>query len=196
MSVNLQKGQRIDLKKNDGASLSRVIVGLGWDAAKKGFLIKRPTANIDCDASALLLDANGKLAGVPDIVYYGALSHSSGSVIHQGDNLTGDGDGDDEQICVDLSRVPEKYSKILFVVNIYDCAERGQDFGMIQNAFIRIVDADTNTELCKYNLTENYAGLTAMVFGELYRHNGAWKFNAIGDGTKDTSLKTLSAKYR
>lgn len=194
MSVNLQKGQRVDLRKSDGGTLKRVIVGLGWDAVKQG-LFKR-AADIDCDASAFLCDANGKLAGVPDIVYYSALTHSSGSVVHQGDNLTGAGDGDDEQVCVDLGAVPAKYGKIVFVVNIYDCTVRKQHFGLIQNAYIRIVDADNGTELCKYNLSDDYTGKTAMIFGELYRHNGDWKFNAIGEGTTDDSLKTLSQKYR
>lgn len=112
-----------------------------------------------------------------------------------GDNLTGAGDGDDEQIIVDLARVPQEYDKIVLVVNIYDCVKRRQHFGMIQNAFIRLVDASNNTEMCKYNLTENYSGMTAVIFGEVYRHNGEWKFNAIGQGTNDPGLGQLANRY-
>lgn len=109
--------------------------------------------------------------------------------------LTGDGDGDDEQILIELSRVPQEYDKIVIVVNIYSAVQRKQHFGMIRNAFIRIVDGSTNKEMCKYDLTENYSGMTAMIFGEIYRHNGEWKFGAIGQGTKDTSIGDLCRRY-
>ena len=112
-----------------------------------------------------------------------------------GDNLTGEGDGDDEQILIELSRVPQEYDKIVIVVNIYSAVQRKQHFGMIRNAFIRIVDGSTNKEMCKYDLTENYSGMTAMIFGEIYRHNGEWKFGAIGQGTKDTSIGDLCRRY-
>ena len=130
-----------------------------------------------------------------DVVYFGNLTHKSGTVRHMGDNLTGDGDGDDEQILIELSRVPQEYDKIVIVVNIYSAVQRKQHFGMIRNAFIRIVDGSTNKEMCKYDLTENYSGMTAMIFGEIYRHNGEWKFGAIGQGTKDTSIGDLCRRY-
>ena len=129
------------------------------------------------------------------MVYFGNLKHKSGTVNHMGDNLTGAGDGDDEQIVIDLSKVPEQYDKIEIVVNIYQAVQRKQHFGMIENAFIRLVDARNNNEICKYNLTENYSGMTAMIFGEVYRHNGEWKFNAIGNGTTDPGLTELCRRY-
>lgn len=194
MSVSLQKGQKVSLTK-DNAGLSKVIIGLGWDEVKqkRGFFAPKP-APIDCDASALLL-RDGKLMQKEDIVYFGNLSHMSGTVQHMGDNLTGAGEGDDEQIIVELSRVPEEYDRIVVVVNIYDCVKRKQHFGLIENAFIRIVDARNNTELLKYNLTEEYSGMTAVIFGEVYRHNGEWKFNAIGQGTNDPGLGQLANRY-
>lgn len=195
MSISLQKGQKVSLSK-ESAGLSKVIVGLGWDEAvqkKKGFFAPKPQA-IDCDASALLL-RNGKLMAKEDIVYFGNLQHMTGTVQHMGDNLTGAGEGDDEQIIIDLARVPEEYDRIVVVVNIYDCVKREQHFGMIQNAFIRIVDAGNNSELCRYNLSEDYSGMTALIFGEVYRHNGEWKFNAIGQGTNDPGLGQLANHY-
>ncbi len=195
MSVSLQKGQKVNLSK-DHAGLSRVIVGLGWDEVKRsaGLFAPKPQP-IDCDASAILL-RNGKLmGGTADIVYFGNLRHNSGSVIHQGDNLTGAGDGDDEQIVVDLSGVPADVDKIVFVVNIYQAIQRRQHFGLIQNAFIRLVDGRNNSEMCKYSLTDNYSNCTALIFGELYKHNGEWKFNAMGQGTQDPGLADLAKRY-
>ncbi|MBR1691397.1 MAG: TerD family protein [Lachnospiraceae bacterium] len=194
MSISLQKGQKVSLSK-EHAGLAKVVVGLGWDEVKqsRGFFAPKPQA-IDCDASAILL-RNGKLTHKDDIVYYGNLRHVSGTVQHMGDNLTGAGDGDDEQIVIDLSRVPQEYDKIVIVVNIYQAVQRRQHFGMIQNAFIRLVDDRNNTEMCKYNLTENYSGMTSMIFGEIYRHNGEWKFNAIGQGTNDPGLGELTRRY-
>ena len=112
-----------------------------------------------------------------------------------GDNLTGAGEGDDEQIVVDLARIPAEYDKVVLVVNIYQAVQRKQHFGLIENAFIRLVDARNNNEMCKYDLTENYSGMTAMIFGEVYRHNGEWKFNAIGQGTNDPGLGELANRY-
>ena len=199
MSINLQKGQKIDLTKG-GGGLSRIMVGLGWDEAQPapqqsggffGLFKSQPqTQDIDCDASAILLNANGKLYGTEAndcVVYFGNLTHSSGAIVHQGDNLTGAGDGDDEQIMVDLTRVPQDVFKIVFVVNIYDANVRGQHFGMIQNAFIRLVNLSNNSEICRFNLSENYYGMTGMVVGEIYRYNGEWKFNAIGLPVQDAS---------
>lgn len=199
MSISLKKGQKVSLTK-ESAGLSNVLVGLGWDAveSKKGFpasLFGTQTADIDCDATAILLN-DGKFCDKNDVVYFGNLEHKSGTVRHMGDNLTGDGEGDDEQILIDLSKVPAEYDRIVIVVNIYDCIKRKQEFGMIKNAFIRIVDGKTNREMCKYDLSEDYSGMTAMIFGEIYRHNGEWKFNAIGQGTKDTSISELCRHYR
>ena len=199
MSISLKKGQKVSLTK-ESAGLSNVLVGLGWDAAeseKKGFfasLLGSGSADIDCDATAILLKG-GKFCDKSDVVYFGNLQHKSGTVRHMGDNLTGDGDGDDEQILIELSKVPAEYDRIVIVVNIYDCIKRKQEFGMIKNAFIRIVDGKTNRELCKYNLSENYSGMTAMIFGEIYRHTGEWKFNAIGQGTTDTNIGELCRHY-
>lgn len=196
MSISLQKGQKVSLSK-DNAGLSNVLIGLGWDEAQRGkggFFSRKPQP-IDCDASAFLL-INGKLIDPSDIVFFGNLQHKSRTVQHMGDNLTGAGDGDDEQILVDLSRVPSEYDRIVIIVNIYEAFKRNQHFGMIQNAFIRLVDARTNSEMCKYNLTDDYSGMTAMIFGEVYRHNGEWKFNAIGQGTKDANIGDIANRYR
>ena len=205
MSVSLQKGQKVNLSK-DNAGLAKVIVGLGWDEAKPsgggggGFFATlfggAATTHqaIDCDASAIMLK-NGKFVDRTDLVYFGNLKHKSGTVNHMGDNLTGEGEGDDEQIVIDLSRVPAEYDKIVIVVNIYQAVQRKQNFGMIENAFIRLVDARNNKEMCKYNLTENYSGMTAMIFGEIYRHNGEWKFNAMGNGTTDPGIGELCRRF-
>ncbi len=201
MGVNLQKGQKVNLKKSDGQALSRILIGLGWDpvAQKKGGLFGSifggSAPDIDCDASVIVC-RGGRLAGKDDVVYFGNLKHPSGAIVHTGDNLTGEGEGDDEQILVDLTAVPADYDKLVFVVNIYDCESRKQDFGMIANAFIRICDERTGEEFCRYNLSESYAGMTAMIFGEIYRHNGEWKFNAIGQGTKDKGLNELARRYQ
>lgn len=195
MSISLQKGQKVSLSK-DNAGLSRVVVGLGWDEVqqkKRGFFAPKPQP-IDCDASAILL-RNGKLVNKADLVYFGNLRHQSGTVQHMGDNITGAGDGDDEQIIIDLDKVPAEYDRIVIVVNIYEAMERGQHFGLIQNAFIRLVDARNNNEMCKFNLTENYSGMTAVIFGEVYRHQGEWKFNAMGQGTNDPGLGQLANRY-
>lgn len=190
MSVNLVKGQKINLSKEVNG-LSKVIVGLGWDAAKKGLFQAPP--NIDCDASAIILDTDDKYK---DVVYYGNHSGANNCVYHHGDNLTGDGDGDDEQITVNLENMSSSVGRVVFVVNIYACKERKQDFGMIKNAFIRLVDASTGKEICKYNLSENYSGKTAMIFAEVYKKENEWKFNAIGQGTTDKSIKELIKKYK
>ena len=206
MSVSLQKGQKVNLSK-DNAGLAKVIVGLGWDEAKPsgggggGFFATlfgggAATTHqaIDCDASAIMLK-NGKFVDRTDLVYFGNLKHKSGTVNHMGDNLTGEGEGDDEQIVIDLSRVPAEYDKIVIVVNIYQAVQRKQHFGMIENAFIRLVDARNNKEMCKYNLTEKYSGKTAMILGEIYRHNGEWKFNAMGNGTTDPGIGELCRRF-
>ena len=201
MGVNLQKGQKVNLKKSDGQALSRIRIGLGWDPVKQkkgglfGSIFGGSAPDIDCDASVIVCKG-GRLSGKDDVVYFGNLKHSSGAIVHTGDNLTGEGEGDDEQILVDLTAVPQDYDKLVFVVNIYDCESRKQDFGMIANAFIRICDENTGEEFCRYNLSESYAGMTAMIFGEIYRYNGEWKFNAIGQGTKDKGLNELARRYQ
>lgn len=195
MSVSLQKGQKVSLSK-EHAGLSKMMVGLGWDEAQRtkgGFFAPKPKP-IDCDASALLLK-NGKLCDKSDIVYFGNLGHKTGAVQHMGDNLTGAGEGDDEQILVDLSKLPAEYDRIVIVVNIYQAVQRKQHFGMIQNAFIRLIDGRNNGEMCRYNLSEDYSGMTAMIFGEIYRHNGEWKFSAVGQGTTDPGLGELANRY-
>ena len=200
MSINLQKGQKIDLTKGS-RGLSRIMVGLGWDEALPAnqqsgggffglFKSQQVPQSIDCDASAIVLNANGKLYRndvESGCVYFHNLSLFGGAIQHQGDNLTGEGEGDDEQIMVDLSRIPQDVSKIVFVVNIYDANVKGQHFGMIQNAFIRLVNLANNSEICKFDLSENYSGMTGMVVGEIYRYNGEWKFNAIGQPVKEAS---------
>jgi len=176
MPINLSKGQKIDLTKGR-PGLKNIMVGLGWDVnAFDG------GTDFDLDASAFLAGENGKCAKDTDFIFYGNLEHESGSVKHMGDNLTGSGDGDDEQIFVDLSAVPANVSKIGFTVTIYDASNRRQNFGQVSNAFIRIVNNDTNEELIRYDLGEDFSIETAIVVGELYKHNGEWKFNAIGSG--------------
>ena len=192
MSINLKKGEKINLTK-DNSGLKSVMVGLGWDEATRGggFFGLKQAKPIDCDASVILCGADGKVLDRNDIkkscVYFGNLRHESGAIVHQGDNLTGAGEGDDEQIMVDLSKVPANIEKMIFVVNIYDAQVRNQHFGMIQNAFIRLVDRAKGTEICRFNLTEDYSGMTGLVVGEIYRRGGEWKFNAIGQPVRDAS---------
>lgn len=195
MSVKLQKGQKVSLSK-EHAELSKIIVGLGWDEVKRPRkLFAMKPQDIDCDAFALLL-VDGKLINDRDIVYFGNLKHKSGAVEHMGDNLTGAGDGDDEQIFIDLDKVPSQYDRIVLAVNIYHAHSRKQHFGMIQNAFIRLVDERNNNEMCIYNLTENYSEQTALLFGEVYRYNGEWKFSAVGQGTMDKSIAEFAKRYQ
>lgn len=194
MAISLQKGQKVSLSK-ENAGLSRVMIGLGWDEVqqKRGFFSLK-SQDIDCDATAILLQ-NGELKANEDVVYFGNLRHKSGTVQHMGDNLTGAGDGDDEQIMVDLAKIPAVYDRIVLMVNIYQARERKQHFGMIRNAFIRLVDCRNGKEMCRYNLTDDYSGMTALIFGEVYRHNGEWKFNAIGQGTNDNSIGEVANRY-
>lgn len=195
MSINLQKGQKIDLRKSN-PGLSSISVGLGWDPVAKsggGFLkaILGGNSNIDCDASVFMLNEEGQMSNSKDLIYFGNLKSTCKSVIHTGDNLTGDGDGDDEQILVNLDKVPANIHKLLFVVNIYNCVSRKQHFGMIKNAYIRVVDQANRKEIAKYNLTDDYSGKTSLIVGTIYRHNGTWKFSAIGQGSNDTGLNDI-----
>lgn len=175
MALSLSKGGNLSLTKTD-PSLSKILVGLGWD--------QRATdgAEFDLDASAFLLNATGKVRGEQDFVYYNQLKSPDGSVEHTGDNRDGQGDGDDESIKIDLSRVPADIEKISITVTIYDAQVRSQNFGQVGNAFIRIVNDVTGTEVVRFDLAEDASTETAMVFGELYRNNGEWKFRAVGQG--------------
>ncbi len=176
MAVSLMKGQKVDLTKGN-PGLSKLIVGLGWDVNQYD-----GGADFDLDAAAFLLDASGKVTNDADFVFYNNLKHASGSVIHTGDNLTGEGEGDDEVLKVDLSKVPANISKIDFTVTIYDAETRCQNFGQVSNAYIHVLDETNGVELIRFDLGEDFSVETAIVVGELYRHNGEWKFNAIGSG--------------
>lgn len=176
MAVNLKKGQKIDLTKGN-PSLHKLLVGLGWDINKYD-----GGADFDLDAAAFLLDASGKATKDKNFVFYSNLADPSGAVKHLGDNRTGEGEGDDEQITIDLSKVPDDVDKIDFTVTIYEADERGQNFGQVSNAYIRVVNEDNGQELVRFDLGEDFSIETAVVVGELYRHNGEWKFNAIGSG--------------
>lgn len=188
MSISLQKGQKVDLTKGN-PSLKHVLVGLGWDVNRYdgGFAF-------DLDASAFLLGANGQTPNTDAFIFYGNLKHPSGAVEHMGDNLTGEGDGDDEQILVDLTKIPDSIEKIAFTVTIYEAEQRRQNFGQVDNSFIRIVDNDTGKELIRYDLGEDFSIETAIVVGEIYRHGGGWKFNAVGSGFQG-GLAALCANY-
>lgn len=188
MAINLTKGQKVDLTK-DNPGLSKLMVGLGWDTNKYD-----GSADFDLDASAFMLGENGKALSPDDFIFYGNLKHKSGAVEHTGDNRTGDGEGDDEQILVDLSLVPANLSKIAFTVTIYEADKRRQNFGQVSNAYIRIVDTATNSELIRYDLGEDFSIETAIVVGEIYRHNNEWKFNAVGSGFQG-GLAALCGNY-
>lgn len=188
MAVSLKKGQRVDINK-DQPQLTRLLVGLGWDINRYGF-----GAAFDLDASAFLLGANGKVTQDSDFIFYGHLEHHSGCLKHMGDNRTGMGEGDDEVIEVDLNAVPADIQRLVFTVTIYDADERRQNFGQVDNSYIRVVDETTNTELLRYDLGEDYSIETALVVGELYRHQGYWKFNAVGSGVTG-GLEALCAKF-
>lgn len=188
MAISLAKGQKVDLTKGN-PGLKNIMVGLGWDinAFDSG-------AAFDLDASAFLLDASGKCPTEKEFVFYGNLTHASEAVNHMGDNLTGEGDGDDEQIQINLEKIPASIEKVAFTVTIYDAEGRKQNFGQVSNAFIRIVDEATNQELIRYDLGEDFSIETAVVVGELYRNNGEWKFNAIGSGFQG-GLAALCGHY-
>lgn len=176
MPISLQKGQKVDLTKGN-PGLQKLVIGLGWDVNKYD-----GGGDFDLDSSVFMLADDGKAPTSDEFVFYGNLVHKSDSVRHMGDNLTGDGDGDDEQVQVDLSKVPENVVKIAFAVTIYEAETRRQNFGQVSNAFIRVVDESKNEELVRYDLGEDFSIETAVVVGELYRSSGEWKFNAIGSG--------------
>ncbi len=188
MPVSLQKGQKVSLTKGN-PGLKKVVVGLGWDVNQFD-----TGGDFDLDAAAFLLTDSGKVSRQEDFIYFGNLTHPSGSVQHMGDNLTGAGEGDDEQILVDLSKVPEHITKIAFTVTIYEPEQRRQNFGQINNAFIRIYNEDTGEEMLRYDLGEDFSIETAAVFGEVYKNGSEWKFNAIGSGYQG-GLKALCTQY-
>lgn len=186
MTINLEKGGRVDLTKGN-PGLNKLMVGLGWDVNDSG-------EDFDLDALALLVDSADHCNSGDDFIFFNNKSHKSGSVIHQGDNLTGEGDGDDEQIEIILNKIPENISKIVVAVAIYQAEQRRQNFGQVNNSFIRIVDEDTNNEVVRYDLQEDFSAETAVIAGELYRHNGEWKFAAKGTGVNG-GLNAVCAKY-
>lgn len=176
MPVVLSKGQKVDLTKTN-PGLTKVVIGLGWDTNKYD-----GGHDFDLDAAAFMLAENGKVTSDADFIFYNNPKDSAGSVIHLGDNKTGQGDGDDEQIKIDLATVPANIAKIAFTVTIHEAATRGQNFGQVSNAFIRIFNEANGEELIRYDLGEDFSIETAVVVAELYRHGGEWKFNAIGSG--------------
>ncbi|MDR3599762.1 MAG: TerD family protein [Desulfosporosinus sp.] len=186
--ISLQKGQKIDLTKGN-PGLSKIIVGLGWDTNKYS-----GGADFDLDASVFLIDKNGKAGGIEDFIYYNNLVGGDGSVIHTGDNLTGTGEGDDEQIKIDLANVPAHVDKVAITVTIHDAIARGQNFGQVSNAFVRIVNEINEQEIMRYDLGEDFSVETALVVCELYRHQGEWKFNAVGNGFSG-GLSALCTNY-
>ena len=175
-AISLKKGQKIDLTKGN-PGLKRVIVGLGWDTNKYS-----GGGEFDLDASIFLTGNNGKVSKPEDFIFYNNLRSRNDAVIHQGDNRTGAGDGDDEQISVEFAKIPQDVDKVAVTVTIYEADARHQNFGQVSNAYVRVVDKDTNQELIRYDLGEDFSVETAIVVCELYNHNGEWKFNAVGSG--------------
>lgn len=188
MPVNLKKGQKVSITKGN-PGLTKVVVGLGWDLNQFD-----TGGDFDLDTAAFLLTDSGKVSNQEDFVFFGNLKHPSGCAEHMGDNLTGAGDGDDEQIKINLQAVPDNITKIAFTVTIYDAETRRQNFGQVNNAFIRIYNEDNGEELLRYDLGEDFSIETAAVFGELYKNNGEWKFNAIGSGYQG-GLAALCSSY-
>lgn len=187
MALSLQKGGNLSLSKTD-PSLTKILVGLGWDPrATDG-------TEFDLDASAFLLAAGDKVRGESDFIFYNQLRSPEGAVEHTGDNRTGEGEGDDEVVKVDLSLVPADVQKIAFTVTIHDADVRNQNFGQVSNSFIRIVNEVSGAEIVRYDLAEDASTETAMIFAELYRHNGEWKFRAVGQGYAG-GLKALANNY-
>ncbi len=187
MALTLSKGQNLSLSKTD-PGLKKIIIGLGWDPrATDG-------QEFDLDASAFLLTDTGKVRSDGDFIFYNQKTSTCGSVVHTGDNRTGEGDGDDEQVKVDLSKVPADVHRVVISVTIHDADQRRQSFGQVGNAFIRVVNEETGSEVVRYDLSEDYSTETAMVFGEIYRHSGEWKFKAVGQGYAG-GLKTMCDQF-
>ena len=176
MGINLGKGERINLSK-EAPSLKKVGVGLGWDTNSSD-----TGADFDLDASVFMLGANGKIPTEKNFIFYNNLTSPDGGVQHTGDNLTGDGDGDDETVLVELAKVDTAINDLVFVVTIHEAEKRKQNFGQVHNAFIRLYDLDTNKEIAKYDLEEDFSKETAIEFGKLYKKEGQWRFQAVGQG--------------
>lgn len=175
MAISLVKGGNVNLSK-EAPNLKKIIIGLGWDPRSTD------GATFDLDGSAFLLKADGKVRGDNDFIFYNNLKSSDGSVLHTGDNQTGEGEGDDERLVIDLEKVPADIERISITVTIHDADARRQNFGMVSKAFIRCLNADGEREIARYDLSEDSSTETAMIFGEIYRYNGEWKFKAIGQG--------------
>ncbi|MDJ0730024.1 MAG: TerD family protein [Crocosphaera sp.] len=196
MAINLKKGQRISLKK-EAPGLTKVMCGLGWDVAEsKGLFGLFKGNDFDLDASVFCLNNQNKLKSKSDVVYFGNLKHSSGAITHLGDNLTGEGKGDDEQILVDLTKIPDDIVKLVFVVNIYKARQRQQSFGQVKNAFVRLVNLSNNKEIARYSLLgEEYDGKIGMILAEVYRDDGEWKMEAVGKGMMFNGLQEMTNQY-
>lgn len=199
MSINLNKGGKINLSK-EVKSLDKLLIGLGWDPAKPepkkglfGFMTASIPADIDCDASAILCKNGSSKDG--DVVYFGKKKSKDGAIVHTGDNLTGSGDGDDEQIKANLDQLDPTIDRIVFVVNIYNAKSRGQHFGMIDNAFIHVDDLNAKKEIVRFNLS-NMGNNIALIVGELTKNNGEWEFTAIGETTNDASVNDLVRRFQ
>jgi tellurium resistance protein TerD len=175
MAISLQKGGNLSLSKTD-PTLREVLVGLGWAARSSD------GADFDLDASLFMVQENGKVPGDHDFIFYNQLKSTCGAVEHTGDNKTGAGAGDDEALKIRLADVPTAIARLVIAVTIHDAEQRRQNFGMVQDAFVRIVNLDTNTEIVRFDLSEDYSTETAMIFAEIYRYNGEWKFRAVGQG--------------
>jgi tellurium resistance protein TerD len=187
MGISLSKGGNVSLSKTD-PSLKNVLVGLGWDA--------RPTdgADFDLDASAFMVKEDGKVRSDSDFIFYNQTKSTCGSVEHTGDNRTGAGDGDDEAVVVLLDKVPADVQRVVFCVTIHDADMRKQNFGQVNHAYVRVVNKDSNNEVARYDLSEDASIETAMIFGEIYRHSGEWKFKAVGQGYAG-GLAALARQY-
>jgi tellurium resistance protein TerD len=183
MAINLQKGQR------EAINAQKFIIGLGWDTNQSS-----TGASFDLDASVFVLGENGKLLSDSHFIFYNNLKSPNDAVVHTGDNLTGDGDGDDEQVIVDLSKIESNATEICVVVTIHDADDRKQNFGQVRNSFIRIVDSGTNSDIVKYELDEDFSIETAVEFGRIYKRNNEWKFEAVGNGMKG-GLQDFLNKY-
>lgn len=188
MAINLSKGQKIDLTKTN-PGLSKITVGLGWDTNKYD-----GGKDFDLDVSVFLANANNKVTKETNFIFFNNKQNENGSVVHTGDNRTGEGDGDDEQIQVDLNNIPADVEKVAFTITIYEAEARSQNFGQVSRSYVRIVNDLNNEELIRFDLGEDFSIETGVVVGELYRHGGEWKFNAIGSGYKD-GLSGLTRDY-
>lgn len=183
MSVKLVKGQGVNLKK-DAPNLKRVLIGLGWDPVKSFF----SSSNMDIDASVICIDANGRCESTVD---YRALTHRSGAIKHYGDNLTGEGDGDDEQIEIQLDKIPANIIRLAIIINIFSAYSRNQHFGKVKNCFVHASDLDSGKELVRYDVDGNFNDKTGIFVADIYRHNGEWKFKAIGEGVKVANINEM-----